>query len=157
MSAPSSAPQDTPKPAPWHAAFPKPSSSGSLEFISAEELHSLILHEPAPAQRSFTVIDVRRTDFENRCIRGAINLPAHSIYPTLPGLVPLLERSPLLIFHCNSCSSPSSRGRLSAGWVQDALDDAGVSRETCRVKVLEGGIKGWVEKYGEEAEVTVSL
>lgn len=67
MAAPS---QPTEAPA-WHAAFPSPIANladGSLSSISAEELHALISKEDGASgsigERSFLVVDVRRTDFD---------------------------------------------------------------------------------------------
>ncbi|GAA5941462.1 hypothetical protein JCM10213_006092 [Rhodosporidiobolus nylandii] len=145
--------------APWHAAFPTPSASiatGTLANISPQELKQKLEYEPDLAKRSFVVVDVRRTDFENGYIRGAINLPAHSFFPTLPSLLPILSRYPLVILHCNSCSA-GGRGDRCAGWLQDAYDAAGISKDASRAVVLDGGIKGWLKAYGEDETVTVKL
>ena len=48
---------------PWHAAFPKPSSTASL--ISREELLGL-MKEGKIAGKDFVLVDLRRTDFEVR-------------------------------------------------------------------------------------------
>jgi len=131
----------------WHDAFPQPCSAPPV--IAADEL--AVLLKTKTAGKDFVVVDVRRTDFEDCCIPGAINLPAHSFYPTLPGVVALLRNVPLVIFHCNSCGKPSSRGRRVAGWYQDALDEMGIT--TSSASYLEGGIKGWASKWnGKEKE-----
>lgn len=105
-----------------------------------------------------------------------MNLPAHSFYPTLPGLVPILSRcarlqvpshsAPFLltkrsarsyrnvVFHCQSSSG---RGPRCAGWYQDALDRAGISREQSKAAVLTGGIKAWLAKHGDDDELTTKL
>ncbi|BGP16157.1 hypothetical protein JCM10213v2_004152 [Rhodosporidiobolus nylandii] len=93
---------------------------------------------------------------QNGYIRGAINLPAHSFFPTLPSLLPILSRYPLVILHCNSCSA-GGRGDRCAGWLQDAYDAAGISKDASRAVVLDGGIKGWLKAYGEDETVTVKL
>ncbi|GAA6015361.1 hypothetical protein JCM10207_008962 [Rhodosporidiobolus poonsookiae] len=145
---------------PWHAAFPTPSASLSpsspspLASLSAADLKQRIDLQPDLSQRDFLVVDVRRTDFEDAFIKGAINLPAHSFFPTLPSLLPLLTRYPSVIFHCQSSSG---RGPRCAGWFQDALDAAGVDQSVSRAVVLTGGIKGWVEAFGEDGAVTVKL
>ncbi|GAA5867272.1 hypothetical protein JCM8547_003143 [Rhodosporidiobolus lusitaniae] len=142
---------------PWHAAFPSPTaqlSDGSLDSITAEELRDLFTGERT--EGDFLVVDVRRTDFDEPpyFIKGAINLPAHSFYQTLPSLLPILSRYRLVIFHCQSSSG---RGPRCAGWLQDELNEKGVGKETSRAVVLAGGIKRWVEKYREDGEVTVKL
>lgn len=89
-------------------------------------------------------------------IRGAINLPAHSFFPTLPSLLPLLRTYKRVIFHCQSSSG---RGPRCAGWLQDALDALPASDEGAKpdVVVLKGGIKEWYRLYGGEEEVTVRI
>ncbi|KAF7350511.1 Rhodanese-like protein [Mycena venus] len=104
--------------------------------------------------KDYIVVDVRRTDFEDASIAGCLNLPAHSFYPTLSTIVALLASVPLVIFHCNSCK-PGGRGPRTAGWYQDACNAQGAG--TSRAVVLEGGIKAWVEAFGEDANLTKKL
>ncbi|GAA5899190.1 hypothetical protein JCM6882_009279 [Rhodosporidiobolus microsporus] len=144
---------------PWHAAFPTPAASladNTLDSITAEDLRAKMDAAGADdlSKRDWVVVDVRRTDFEDAFIKGAINLPAHSFYPTLASLLPILSRYPSVIFHCQSSSG---RGPRCAGWYQDALDAAGISKSTSKAVVLTGGIKAWVAKYGEDEGVTVKL
>ncbi|BGP56220.1 hypothetical protein JCM8202_005777 [Rhodotorula sphaerocarpa] len=141
---------------PWPAGLPTPTRSladGSLPTISAQELAAK-MRQGAAAQGELLVVDVRRTDFEDAFIKGAINLPAHSFYQTLPSLLPILSRYHCVIFHCQSSSG---RGPRCAGWYQDALDAAGTAQETSRAVVLSGGIKAWVKELGQDEELTVEL
>ncbi|GAA5918183.1 hypothetical protein JCM1841_005291 [Sporobolomyces salmonicolor] len=149
--------QQSPEETPWHAAFPTPTASlsnSTLSSISAPELRELVLAQPELEQREFLVVDVRRTDFEDAFIKGAVNFPAHSFYPTLPSVLPILSRYRTVIFHCQSSQG---RGPRCAGWYQDALDQAGIARDVSRAVVLAGGIKEWVRQFGDEREVTVKL
>ncbi|KAK0469236.1 Rhodanese-like domain-containing protein [Desarmillaria tabescens] len=132
----------------WHDAFPQPQST--VEMISAADLHSLLADAKSG---QILVVDVRRTDFEGSFIKGAINLPAHSFYPTLQSLMPILTRYPLVVFHCNNCK-PGGRGPRAAGWYQDELNRRGLTES--RAAVLEGGIKGWISKYSDD-ELTSRL
>ncbi|KAJ7770580.1 Rhodanese-like domain-containing protein [Mycena metata] len=134
----------------WHAAFPSPTSTPGS--ITADEL-AVIMREKV-LMRDYIVVDVRRTDFEGAFIAGCLNLPAHSLYPTLSTVVALLSPVPLVVFHCNSCKA-GGRGPRTAGWYQDALDAKGV--KTSRAVVLEGGIKAWVEGFGDDEELTKKL
>jgi len=136
----------------WAASLPPPRNAPPS--ISAEETADLI-RSGNKAGKDYLIVDARRTDFEDYFIRGAINLPAHSFHQTLPGLIPLLSAIPLVIFHCNSCGKSSSRGRLVAGWYQDALEEQGV--KSIQTKYLEGGVKGWIEKYAQDEALTVKL
>ncbi|KAL8280059.1 hypothetical protein RQP46_007640 [Phenoliferia psychrophenolica] len=139
----------------WHAAFPTPKSTPA--GVTASEVHALLVSHfatsPSPtAKAPFVIVDVRRTDFDVAFIRTAINLPAQSFPLVLPGLIPLLASYPRVIFHCQSSAG---RGPRVAAWFQDALDERGIV--TSKAEVLVGGIKGWVEKYGEEEAFTVKL
>ncbi|KAK4046315.1 hypothetical protein OIV83_006145 [Microbotryomycetes sp. JL201] len=136
---------DTP---PWHAAFPTPKSQP--EQISHEELYSRMKENGGT--KDFVVVDVRRTDFEDSMVRGAINIPAHSFYECLDGLLPILSQFKDVIFHCQSSSG---RGPRCAGWYQDALDEQGITQSKARV--LTGGIKLWRQTYaGEDVNVPLS-
>ncbi|BGP40582.1 hypothetical protein JCM10450v2_004585 [Rhodotorula kratochvilovae] len=142
--------------APWHAAFPAPTATladNTLAAISIDELKTRLTSSNT-AKEDVLVVDVRRTDFEIGFIRGAVNLPAHSFYPTLPSLLPILSRYRAVVFHCQSSSG---RGPRCAGWYQDALDAAGIPPEQSRAAVLTGGIKAWLERFGEDEVLTVKL
>ncbi|GAA5935899.1 hypothetical protein JCM3775_007357 [Rhodotorula graminis] len=142
--------------APWHAAFPAPRATlanGTLAALSVDELHQALTGSET-TKATTLVVDVRRTDFETGFVRGAINLPAHSFYPTLPSLVPILSRYRTVVFHCQSSNG---RGPRCAGWYQDALDEAGISRDTSKATVLTGGIKAWLERYGDDDKLTTKL
>ena len=67
----------------------------------------------------------------------------------------MLSRTPLVIFHCQSCGSPTSRGRKVAAYYQDALNEKGIT--TSKALYLEGGIKGWAEKYKDDESLIVKL
>lgn len=84
-----------------------------------------------------------------------INLPAHSFYQTRAGAVSVLSHIPLVIFHCQSCGSPKSRGQKVAAFYQDALDEKGVT--SSKALYLEGGIKGWIAKYKEDESLIVKV
>ncbi|PWN96150.1 hypothetical protein FA09DRAFT_300336 [Tilletiopsis washingtonensis] len=133
----------------WHDVYgePRPRTDHPLRSVSVDELTALVQSGTQRAGTDFLVVDVRRADCET-LIPGAINLPAHSLPAALPGLLPLLSRVPLVVFHCNRSNG---RGPRSAGWYADALQahlalsDADVS---ARVAILAGGIVAWEERHG---------
>jgi len=137
----------------WWAALPTPIATAP--GISKEALADMMRSVSQEAGKDYIVVDVRRTDFEDCFIRGAINLPAQSFHQTLPGLIPVLSRIPTVVFHCNSCGKETSRGRRVAGWYQDALNSKGLTGS--KALYLEGGIKEWKEQFGEDAAITVKL
>lgn len=112
----------------------------SPALCSADALPASHAHSLTPSQLAF--------------IRGAINLPAHSFYPTLPFLLPVLAPYKRIIFHCQSSSG---RGPRCAGWLQDELDAVPLGDFYPEVLVLTGGIKAWYEAYGEDESVTVPI
>ncbi|KAL1409377.1 hypothetical protein Q8F55_003360 [Vanrija albida] len=132
---------------PWHAALPTPSSAPPR--ITVSELRALAGAKKAGVE--FIVVDARRADFDdlgsNYIHRAAINLPAHTLYQTLPVVGPLLQNIPQVIFHCNSCKA-GSRGERTAGWYQDYLDANGIT--TSKAYVLDGGFKALKAEAPEE-------
>ncbi|KAJ1303028.1 hypothetical protein OPQ81_011229 [Rhizoctonia solani] len=126
----------------WHDAFPAPPFD--TPRISAEALAEIITQKIAGLD--YIVVDARRTDFENVFIKGAINLPAQSFYPTLPTITVLLSKIPDVIFHCNSCTE-TGRGPRVAGWYAAQLKQLGIT--TSKAWILDGGIKRFGTLYGE--------
>ena len=82
-------------------------------------------------------------------------MPAHSFYQTLAGVLSILSNISLVIFHCQSCGSISSRGRKVAAYYQDALDEKSII--SSKALYLEGGIKGWIAKYKDDPALIVKL
>jgi arsenical-resistance protein 2 len=82
-------------------------------------------------------------------VKGALNLPAHSFYPTRSTIVTVLSQIPIVIFHCSSCSE-TGRGSRTAGWYREELQKQGVA-VTQTVWVLDGGIKQFSALYGEDS------
>ncbi|CRL19553.1 Rhodanese-like [Penicillium camemberti] len=122
---------------PWHAAYPAP--RGAASSISREELLQWI-REGKQAGKDFLLVDLRRTDYEGGTIQGSLNLPAQSLYPTIPTLYSLVSNSSVkyVIWYCGSSAG---RGTRASGWFADYLED----QQDTEVKslVLSGGIKGW--------------
>ncbi|KAF7591035.1 hypothetical protein BBP40_002053 [Aspergillus hancockii] len=133
--------------APWHAAYPAPKNVAPT--ISRQELLQWI-RDGKKAGVDFILVDVRRTDFEGGTIRGSLNLPAQSLYPTIPTLYSLVSSSSVkhVIWYCGSSGG---RGTRTGGWFADYLEE----RQDASVKslVLEGGIKGWAAAGKEYTEL----
>merc|ERR1712000_312621 len=108
--------------APWHAAYPAPEHQpGSL---TREVVLKLMKEVSSVAKQDFVLIDLRRNDHEGGTIRGSINLPAQSIYPTIPKLYSMFKAAGLrkIIWYC---SSSRGRGTRAAGWFSDYIADRG--------------------------------
>ncbi|KAK3984618.1 arsenical-resistance protein 2 [Cladorrhinum sp. PSN332] len=136
-----------PQPQPWHAAYPAPNSTGGE--ISRQEVLTLLRTVP-PAQRDFVLVDLRRNDFEGGTIRGSINLPAQSLFPTLAALYDLWRKAGVkkVIFYCGSSRG---RGSRATGWLADHIAKEGDDAKMESL-ALVGGIKGWAGAGGEYVE-----
>ncbi|KAJ1558574.1 hypothetical protein HK096_009987 [Nowakowskiella sp. JEL0078] len=143
----------------WFDKYPKVVSSP--EKWSAEEVANLLLNEN---KESFLVVDVRRTDYGGGHVRGSINSPAQgnffapillqfkqatAFWDNLDEFIAKYSHIPKIFFYCNSSSG---RGPRCAGWYQDALNERGIT--TSQGLVLAGGIKGWIEKFSEDENLT---
>ncbi|KAL2856201.1 Rhodanese-like domain-containing protein [Aspergillus pseudodeflectus] len=127
---------------PWHAAFPSPRTTNPASLPRSTVLQWLKEGTKVPGA-GFLLVDLRRTDFEGGTIRGSLNLPAQSLYPTLGTLYSLVRKAGVrdVIFYCGSSAG---RGTRAAGWFADYLSEKGVSEDDVKSWKLEGGIKGWV-------------
>ncbi|KAG4437226.1 hypothetical protein IFR05_007280 [Cadophora sp. M221] len=127
----------------WHAAYPAPRTTAAV--ITREDLLSW-MSEGKVVGKDFVLVDLRRTDFEGGTIRGSINLPAQSLYPTIPSMYTLLSTAGVrtVIWYCGSSRG---RGNRAAGWFADYIKEQHDTEMESRT--LEGGIKGWATA-GEE-------
>ncbi|KAK9371754.1 Rhodanese-like domain-containing protein [Lipomyces chichibuensis] len=128
---------------PWYAAYPEARTVAAS--ITRLDLLKWFREGKMPG-RDFVLIDLRRTDHEGGTIRGSLNLPAQSLYTTIPALYSLLAAAKVteVVWYCGSSRG---RGTRAAGWFADYI--AGQNNSTLKSLVLEGGIKGWAAA-GEE-------
>ncbi|KAK4458535.1 arsenical-resistance protein 2 [Cladorrhinum samala] len=142
----STEPAPAPAPAPWHAAYPAPQATGGE--ITREEVLELLKTVPLD-KRDFVLVDLRRNDFEGGTIRGSVNLPAQSLYPTLPTLYALFKSAGTkkVIFYCGSSKG---RGSRATGWLADQIEKDNF--DGMKSLALVGGIKGWAGAGGEYVE-----
>lgn len=103
--------------APWHAAYPAPKTAEQPGALTKEDVLGMLQR----GEEDFVLIDLRRNDYEVReptlrprfwsgvppsgfltialrtsqggTIRGSINLPAQSLYPTIPRLYKLFQNA----------------------------------------------------------------
>ncbi|KAK9367920.1 Rhodanese-like domain-containing protein [Lipomyces kononenkoae] len=128
---------------PWYAAYPEAVTTPTP--ISRQELLQAFREGKMPG-RDFVLVDLRRTDHEGGTIAGSMNLPAQSLYPSIPTLYNLLDAAkvPQIIWYCGSSRG---RGTRAASWFADYIKQQ--NNPTLKSLVLEGGIKGWAAA-GEE-------
>lgn len=152
----------------WHDAFPKPQSAPA--YVSHEVLREMIEESAGDEDTGFVVVDVRRTDFEGSCVRGAVNIPAQS-FPLGLDTWSKVFGDRTVIFHC---SSSNGRGPRCAAWYQDC-EDSLCHRDktlafslTCsadldehqlpgEAAILQGGIKEWTNQYGQDEALTTRV
>ncbi|KAG9232431.1 Rhodanese-like domain-containing protein [Amylocarpus encephaloides] len=132
----------------WWSAFPSPRAS--VPEMTGDELMELFDGmDMKPEPRPFLLVDVRRTDWEGGTIRTSLNLAAQSFYQTRKTLLDLCDRANIktVIFYCGASNG---RGPRCAAWMQDYIDDLTKlvgHKSVLKVRVLKGGIKGWVNDF----------
>ncbi|POR31063.1 Uncharacterized protein TPAR_08731 [Tolypocladium paradoxum] len=125
---------------PWYAAYPAPRHL-QPGCVTREELLSMLKGRENVVGRDFLLVDLRRADYEGGTIRGSVNLPAQSLYPTIPTLYRLFKAAGVrkVIWYC---SSSRGRGTRAAGWFQDHIIDCG-GGDSMESLILHEGVKGW--------------
>ncbi|KAF1960729.1 hypothetical protein CC80DRAFT_396618, partial [Byssothecium circinans] len=126
---------------PWYAAYPAPSNQCPAS-ITREQVLDMLKEKNGTAKRDFMLVDLRRADHVGGTIHSSINLPAQSLYPSLPALYTLFKAASIskVIWYC---SSSRGRGTRATGWFEDYLKSEGDTSMTSLV--LAEGIKGWVD------------
>ncbi|KEQ57859.1 uncharacterized protein M437DRAFT_60783, partial [Aureobasidium melanogenum CBS 110374] len=126
--------------APWHAAYPAPKSKA----VGISQFDLLVmLEEGKEPGKDFVLVDLRRNDHAGGTIAGSINLPAQSLYPSIPSLYRLFKAAgiPKVIWYCGSSKG---RGNRAASWFADYVAEQ-EETNTIQSVALVKGIKGWVE------------
>ncbi|KAF3939145.1 hypothetical protein ABW19_dt0205031 [Dactylella cylindrospora] len=133
---------------PWYAAYPTPKTEKPGR-ISREEVLEALKAVESSGVKDFVLIDVRRNDFEGGSIRGSINIPAQSLYTTIPSWYKVFKAAGIkkAIWYCNSSRG---RGTRTAGWFKDYIDEQNDTE--IQSVILVDGIKGWATAGGEYVE-----
>ncbi|TFK30243.1 arsenite S-adenosylmethyltransferase [Coprinopsis marcescibilis] len=130
----------------WWDAYPTVKSTPPS--LTNDEVVDMIRNPGG--EKDFVVIDVRRNDHAGGHVRGSEQWPAQTLYDDLPGLFNKHKDTKKVIFYCQSSNG---RGPRSAGWYQDFLDGQGEEGSGSKAYVLQGGIKGWLEKFGGQEDL----
>ncbi|MCJ1421933.1 hypothetical protein MMC32_008300 [Xylographa parallela] len=122
----------------WYAAYPPPRTGNPVSISRFDVLQ--LFRDKRKAGKDFVLIDLRRMDQEGGTIHGSINLPAQSLYPTIPTLYTILSSAKIekVIWYCGSSRG---RGTRAAGWFEDYISDQGDT--VMKSYTLLEGIKGW--------------
>ncbi|CAJ2509035.1 Uu.00g140610.m01.CDS01 [Anthostomella pinea] len=143
---------------PWYAAYPSPRTTEPAS-VSREEVLNML--RAGKIGQDVVLVDLRRNDHEplnpitqGGTIQCSINLPAQSLYPSIPTLYHLFKAAGVrqVIWYCVLPTEGSSRGRgtRAAGWFNDHIQDQGDA--DMESVILSGGIKGWAGAGGEFVE-----
>lgn len=91
---------------PWHAAFPNPSNPNPPSITASTLLARLQAQRKQTTAPTFLLVDLRRTDHEGGTIRTSLNLPAQTLYYSLPTLYTLCRNAGVeeVIFYCGACA-----------------------------------------------------
>ncbi|POR38854.1 Uncharacterized protein TPAR_00934 [Tolypocladium paradoxum] len=132
---------------PWHTAYPPPTKAPA--GMAREAVLEMLKNSDGLAGKDYVLVDLRRADHEGGTIRGSINLPAQSLYPTIPTLYNMFKAAGLhkVVWYC---SSSRGRGTRAAGWFSDHLVERGDSH--MESLILVEGITGWATAGGEFAD-----
>ena len=135
----------------WHAAYPAPTSTPTL--IRREQVLKMMKQGADSSSRDFVLVDLRGNDYQGGTIRGAINLPAQSLYPTIPTLYYLFKCAGQrkIIWYC---SSSKGRGTRAAGWFADHIANQGDAQ--MESLVLLDGVKGWATAGDEYVQSMIA-
>jgi arsenical-resistance protein 2 len=167
--------------APWYDGYPAVKSQDVSVLVRSDFLR--MIHSGASPGQDFLLVDLRRNDHVvcNACIcasipltndlhqggtiHGSLNLPAQSLYPSLPTLYAIVKAAkiPRVIWYCGKSSltytvqfanplmsskgSSRGRGNRAAGWFQDLLTEK--EDHDIASLVLVEGIAGWVKGGAE--------
>lgn len=107
---------DTDSTPPWWAAFPEPKAP-CHRLEPADVMQLLESHSSLGPhfERSFLLVDVRRTDWEGGTVATSINLPAHTLYQTRPVIYQLCKQAGIktIIFYCGKGFDARARAGTS--------------------------------------------
>ncbi|KAK3669716.1 hypothetical protein LTR78_010399 [Recurvomyces mirabilis] len=120
----------------WHLAYPEARITPAR--ISREAVLQLVTSATKP--KEYVLVDLRRDDFKGGAIDGYINLPAQSLYPTIPALYALFQAAGVRQVICY-CGSSCHRGPRAAGWFADYVAAQGAP--ATESLVMTGGMQGW--------------
>ncbi|RPA72617.1 hypothetical protein BJ508DRAFT_419395 [Ascobolus immersus RN42] len=136
---------------PWHAAFPKPSVEA--DYLPSEQVLEELKDEEK--KKGVLLVDLRRNDHDGKTIGDALNLPAQSLYTSIPTVVDLAiaANKPKIIYYCGQSLG---RGSRAAAWTKEYIEKKGLGDKVSSF-ALEGGIKGWVKNADEKPDFKAFL
>ncbi|KAJ9161177.1 hypothetical protein NKR19_g2547 [Coniochaeta hoffmannii] len=126
-------------------AYPAPKTDAPS--ITRDAVLEMLRNGRDTAGKDFVLVDLRRADHEGGTIRGSINLPAQSLWPTIPTLYQMFKAAGLrkVIWYCGSSRG---RGNRAAGWFGDHIAEHDGDAHMQSLVLLDG-VKGWATA-GEE-------
>lgn len=129
---------------PWYEKYPAPKHTSPV-YVEKEVVAEAFRNK----DDNFIILDLRRDDFRGGRIRGALNLPAQHIYPSISQVYDLAEKSgkQYIYVHCNSSGGRATR---ICGWLEDEQERVGGS---VKPVILKGGFRAWIAGGPEYIEL----
>lgn len=127
----------------WLESTPKalaqPQESDYLDPLAVAE--SIRTHP-----QDLAILDLRKNDFVGGKIKGAVNVPAQSIYHSVTDLYDLFEKAGKkeVIVHC---ASSKNRATRAWGWFKDYADSKPKDQKL-QVLILKGGFNAFKNEAG---------
>ncbi|KAF2665268.1 hypothetical protein BT63DRAFT_378157 [Microthyrium microscopicum] len=123
---------------PWDPNYPIARNQNPAS-LTRHDILSILSSGQKPGE-DFILIDLRREDHIGGAIQGSINIPAQTLYPTIPALYSLFSNAGVksVVWFCGSSQH---RGFRAAAWFDDYIQSRG--NEEMRSFRLHEGIKGW--------------
>ncbi|KAJ7083805.1 S-adenosyl-L-methionine-dependent methyltransferase [Mycena epipterygia] len=130
----------------WWDAFPTVQAT-DIARISTGELAAMLRDGSR-----VTVIDVRGDDHTGGHVKGSHNMPAQTFHMQLASFHARFADADAVVFYCGGSVG---RGPRCAGWYQDFL--AANEIPALRVRILDGGIRRWIDEYSEDRDLCEGL
>lgn len=122
----------------WLASTPEASvEPAEDDYLDPVAVANLIETSP----ESIAIIDLRKNDFIGGKIKGALNIPAQSIYHSISDLYELFEKAgkKQIIVHCVSSRQRATR---TWGWFTDYENTKNES-DKLKISILKGGFNAF--------------
>ncbi|KAM5369715.1 hypothetical protein ACJZ2D_008862 [Fusarium nematophilum] len=130
----------------------------TLKRLSAKSLSEKILEEASSTDQTYAIIDVRDDDYIGGHIKGATNIPAHTLDAMMATLVRRFKDKKTVVFHCALSQQRGPGAALKYLRERDGLlrmmGEEPKGDKGQDVFVLDRGFSGWQEVYGEDERLT---
>ena len=129
-------------------AVPVTRSFVAPSYLSAEELHALLV-DPETAAKTL-VVDVRDEDHHGGHIAGALNIPSEEFAQSMSKVQTAAKDKDRVVFHC---MQSQQRGPKAARMMAETIAKHGPDG-FAKIQILENGFSGWARYLSRMDEST---